>query len=97
MPKMNRLVNVTPMNAKSVTADVSTLVWIRQPHFIANVDLGTGFFAPKVSIEFFTVALLASCRYKLVNNKTCEDINECADPGACSQTCINEIGSFKVE
>lgn len=35
--------------------------------------------------------------YKLVNNKTCEDINECEDIGACSQICINEKGTFKCE
>ncbi|KAL4716569.1 hypothetical protein ACJJTC_010233 [Scirpophaga incertulas] len=35
--------------------------------------------------------------FKLVDNRTCEDVNECADPGACSQICINEKGTFKCE
>ncbi|CAH2989504.1 unnamed protein product [Chilo suppressalis] len=35
--------------------------------------------------------------YKLVDNRTCEDVDECADPGACSQMCINEKGTFKCE
>ncbi|XP_026319596.1 low-density lipoprotein receptor-like isoform X4 [Hyposmocoma kahamanoa] len=35
--------------------------------------------------------------YKLVDNRTCEDVDECADPGACSQLCINEKGTFKCE
>ncbi|XP_036332592.1 very low-density lipoprotein receptor isoform X3 [Rhagoletis pomonella] len=35
--------------------------------------------------------------YKLTDNKTCVDINECDDPGACSQICINEVGGFKCE
>ncbi|XP_072945356.1 very low-density lipoprotein receptor isoform X3 [Epargyreus clarus] len=35
--------------------------------------------------------------YKLTDNRTCEDVDECADPGACSQMCINEKGTFKCE
>ncbi|XP_046389080.1 low-density lipoprotein receptor isoform X2 [Ischnura elegans] len=35
--------------------------------------------------------------YHLVDNRTCDDIDECDTPGSCSQICINEKGSFKCE
>ncbi|XP_078043558.1 vitellogenin receptor-like [Augochlora pura] len=37
-----------------------------------------------------------SCRsgYKLINNRTCTDINECEQFGACDQICINSPGSY---
>ncbi|XP_069673416.1 low-density lipoprotein receptor isoform X3 [Periplaneta americana] len=35
--------------------------------------------------------------YKLMDNRTCDDIDECETPGACSQTCINEKGTFKCQ
>ncbi|XP_055643630.1 low-density lipoprotein receptor-related protein 8 isoform X2 [Toxorhynchites rutilus septentrionalis] len=35
--------------------------------------------------------------FKLVDNRTCEDIDECAEAGSCSQKCTNEIGTFKCE
>lgn len=35
--------------------------------------------------------------YKLKDdNTTCEDIDECAEIGSCSQHCTNEKGGFKV-
>nr|XP_034830019.1 very low-density lipoprotein receptor-like [Maniola hyperantus] len=33
--------------------------------------------------------------YKLINNRSCEDIDECLNPETCSQICINENGTFK--
>uniref|UniRef100_A0A1A9WV83 EGF-like calcium-binding domain-containing protein n=1 Tax=Glossina brevipalpis TaxID=37001 RepID=A0A1A9WV83_9MUSC len=39
-----------------------------------------------------------AARYKLINNRSCIDVNECIEnPGICSQICINEIGGFKCE
>lgn len=35
--------------------------------------------------------------YKLVDNVTCKDVNECEIPGSCSQICINEKGGFKCD
>lgn len=37
-----------------------------------------------------------SCRsgYKLVNNQTCADVNECENYGVCDQKCINSVGSY---
>uniref|UniRef100_A0A3B4A8F0 EGF-like domain-containing protein n=1 Tax=Periophthalmus magnuspinnatus TaxID=409849 RepID=A0A3B4A8F0_9GOBI len=35
--------------------------------------------------------------YKLLDKKTCGDIDECENPDACSQLCINYKGDFKCE
>ena len=32
--------------------------------------------------------------FSLVDNSSCRDIDECANPGSCSQRCFNSIGSF---
>lgn len=45
---------------------------------------------PSSSFLFFPFS------FKVVNGTNCEDINECEDPGSCSQICTNEIGGFKV-
>ncbi|XP_063238567.1 very low-density lipoprotein receptor isoform X3 [Bacillus rossius redtenbacheri] len=35
--------------------------------------------------------------YRLVDNRTCDDVDECETPGSCSQECINEKGTFKCQ
>ncbi|GLD71221.1 low-density lipoprotein receptor [Lates japonicus] len=35
--------------------------------------------------------------YQLLDKKTCGDIDECENPDACSQICINYKGDFKCE
>lgn len=48
-------------------------------------------------ISLMSSGVLCSCfeGFRLTNdNKTCHDINECEDPGSCSQHCVNNRGSF---
>ncbi|KOC62359.1 Vitellogenin receptor [Habropoda laboriosa] len=37
-----------------------------------------------------------SCRsgYKLMDNRTCADVNECEEYGRCDQRCVNTLGSY---
>lgn len=43
------------------------------------------------------VGRFCQCRvgYRAINATHCEDIDECATPGSCSQRCMNTPGSFR--
>lgn len=46
--------------------------------------------------SFLVSGVECSCfnGFSLVDNSSCRDIDECGNPGSCSQRCYNSIGSF---
>lgn len=47
-------------------------------------------------VAIFSIFPLFFYSYELGPNGTCVDIDECKQPGTCSQFCTNEIGTYKV-